>query len=262
MHDLVFFLISFVASTIGAITGIGGGVLIKPVLDSFQELSVSTISFLSSATVLSMSGYRVLRSGISRDSTIRTDTAVALGIGSAIGGVLGKDLFKRLSAMFVDSDIVGALQSACLLVVTILTFIYTVHSMKISTKHVKNKMLTVLIGVGLGAISAFLGIGGGPMNLIVLEYFFSMDIKTAAQNSLMIILLSQSASLLSTLITRSVPQFSPFLLCVMLIGGISGGFVGRLLNRRMTPGHIRVLFGATMAAIMLLCMRNIVLYLC
>ena len=46
---IVFFLIvSLLASVIGAICGIGGGIIIKPVLDSLNVLEVSKISFLSS----------------------------------------------------------------------------------------------------------------------------------------------------------------------------------------------------------------------
>ena len=51
------FLISFIASTVGAICGVGGGVIIKPVLDLFGVASVSTVSFLSGCTVLSMTCY-------------------------------------------------------------------------------------------------------------------------------------------------------------------------------------------------------------
>ena len=36
----------------------------------------------------------------------------------------------------------------------------------------------------LGIISSFLGIGGGPINLVVLFFFFSMPTKIAAENSL------------------------------------------------------------------------------
>ena len=44
---LIFFLVSLLASVVGAICGIGGGVIIKPVLDLLHLESVSTISFLS-----------------------------------------------------------------------------------------------------------------------------------------------------------------------------------------------------------------------
>ena len=58
---LLFFLVSLFASVAGAICGIGGGVIIKPVLDVLHLETVATISFLSGCTVLSMSCYSVGR---------------------------------------------------------------------------------------------------------------------------------------------------------------------------------------------------------
>ena len=42
---LIFLSVSFGASVIGAICGIGGGVLIKPILDACGVLDVASISF-------------------------------------------------------------------------------------------------------------------------------------------------------------------------------------------------------------------------
>ena len=61
----------------------------------------------------------------------------------------------------------------------------------------------------------------------MLGYCFSMDTKVAAQNSLYIILFSQIANLLTTLITRSVPAFDILTLVLMVCGGIGGGMIGR-----------------------------------
>lgn len=261
MTTIIFFFVSLIASTIGAIAGIGGGVLIKPIMDSFQILPVATISFLSSCTVLSMSTYSVMRAVASGDNYLKTQTAIPLGVGAALGGVLGKELFKYLSGLFAQMDRVGFIQSACLMLVTLLTFIYTLYTAKITTKEIKNPCLSIAIGLVMGVLSAFLGIGGGPINLMVLSYFFSMDIKTSAQNSLMVILLSQIASLATTLITRTVPDFPVLLLCLMALGGILGGMLGRILNKRMSAKHVRLLYLATMVFIILLSMKNVFAYL-
>ena len=58
---LIFFLVALAASVAGAICGIGGGVIIKPVLDLLHLETVTAISFLSGCTVLSMSCYSVGR---------------------------------------------------------------------------------------------------------------------------------------------------------------------------------------------------------
>ena len=105
-------------------------------------------------------------------------------------------------------------------------------------------------------MSSFLGIGGGPINLVVLGYFFSMDTKTAAANSLYIILFSQAASLLATLVTGSVPEFRVPALILMVAGGIGGGIVGRSLNRKMDNRAVDKLFIGLMAVIIGICVYN------
>ena len=91
-------------------------------------------------------------------------------------------------------------------------------------------------------MSSFLGIGGGPVNLVVLHYFFGMQAKTAAANSLYIILFSQSASLLATLLTHTVPAFAWQMLLLMAVGGIGGGVAGRAVGRRRDDRAVDVLF--------------------
>lgn len=254
---VLFGLISFGASIVGAICGIGGGVIIKPTLDAFGILSVSSISFLSGCTVLAMTCYSVIKGKMSGESLIDTKIGTPLGIGAAIGGVVGKSMFQALSNMFADKDMVGAVQAACLMVITLGTLIYTIKKEQIKTKTVTNMAACVVIGLVLGIFSSFLGIGGGPINLVVLFYFFSMDTKTAAQNSLYIILFSQITSLLNTLVTRTVPEFSIGLLVIMTAGGILGGMSGRIINKKIDTKVVDKLFIGLMAVIIGINIYNI-----
>ena len=254
---LIFLGVSFGASVVGAICGIGGGVLIKPILDAFGVLSVASISFLSGCTALSMSCYSVLKARLSKESLVDLKTGTPLAIGAAIGGVTGKMMFQYLSDMFTNKDQVGAIQAVCLLMITLGTMIYTLKKDQIKTLHVQNPLVCIAIGLVLGICSSFLGIGGGPINLVVLFYFFSMDTKTAAQNSLYIILFSQITSLVNTLITHTVPEFEVGLLILMVGGGILGGAAGRIVNKRMDVNMVNKLFIGLMAVIMLICAYNI-----
>ena len=67
MTQFVFILVSFLASVIGCICGIGGGVIIKPVLDAFALYSVSTISFMSGCIVLAMTTYSVVKAKLAKE---------------------------------------------------------------------------------------------------------------------------------------------------------------------------------------------------
>lgn len=259
--QIILLLVAFGASIVGAICGIGGGVIIKPTLDLFQVASVSTISFLSGCTVLSMSCYSVGKGILAKESSIDFKTGTPLAIGAAIGGVVGKNLFQMIKEMSANPDQVGVYQSVCLALITLIMLVYTIFKARVKTYHVKNPAACVLIGAVLGIMSSFLGIGGGPINLGVLFFFFSMDTKKAAQNSLYIILISQITSLLTTLVTRTVPEFQISWLLVMVAGGICGGAVGRKINKKIDEAAVNKLFIALMAVIIGISCYNAVLFL-
>ena len=252
----IFFLVSFLASVAGAICGIGGGVVIKPVLDMLGLETVAAISFLSGCTVLSMSCYSVTRSLAKGDSGVDLRTGTPLALGAALGGLAGKQLFELVRSLFADQGMVGAVQAACLGVITLGTLVYTISKSRISTHKVAAAPVCVAIGLALGVMSSFLGIGGGPINLVVLYFFFSMDTKTAAANSLYIILFSQICNLLTTLCTGAVPPFRWPVLALMAAGGIGGGIIGRKLNRQMANQSVERLFIGLMGVIICISLFN------
>ncbi len=256
--DVLFFIVAFLASIVGAICGIGGGVLIKPVLDMLQMGAPATINFLSGCTVLSMSLYAVGKALRAGDSKVERATGTPLALGAAIGGVAGKEMFSAVKAFFNGSPMVGGVQAVPLGIITLGTLLYTIHKNRIQTRRTSNRLTCLVIGLLLGIMSSFLGIGGGPINLVVLGYFFSMDTKTAASNSLYIILFSQTASLLATVLTKSVPEFRIHALILMAAGGIGGGIVGRKLNRKMDNRAVDKLFSCLMVLIVCICIYNAV----
>lgn len=240
--EVLFFLVAFLASIVGAICGIGGGVIIKPTLDSFHVMSVAAISFLSGCTVLTMSAYSVIKAKLSGDSAVETKTGLPLAAGAVIGGILGKELFDLAGNLVANKEQVGMIQAVCLLIITLGTLLYTLFKDRIQTRQIQNPILSGLIGLILGLVSAFLGIGGGPINLVVLFYFFSMPTKTAAANSLYIILFSQLASFLRVVLSGKIPAVAPLLLLITVAGGMAGGMVGRKINRRIDSRVVDRLF--------------------
>lgn len=256
MIYLVIYSVSFFASAIGAICDIGGGVVIKPVLDAVGVFSVSTASFLSGCTVLSMSAYSVACNMVGKGKNIDLYRATFLGIGGAVSGIVGKELFEKITGVFADVDTVGAVQEAVLLLITGATVAYTLRKAQIRTKQMAAPVACVVVGLALGIMFSFLGIGGGPINLVVLTYCFSMPTKVAAQNSLYTILLSQLGSLLQTICTGSVPVFSWLVLIGMVLLGVLGGAVGRTVNRRIDAARVDRLFLGLLFLIMGICVYN------
>lgn len=260
MDSLLFLGVALGASVIGAICGIGGGVIIKPVLDLLGLAPLPTINFFSACTVLSMSLYSVARARAAKERVIDMSVGWPLGIGAALGGILGKAAFEATRAAFASPGAAGAVQAALLLLLTIGTLIYTLRRDKVRPRRFRHPALIALIGLGLGLMSSYLGIGGGPINLVVLHYFFSMETKKAAQNSLFIILISQAASLLLTLTGGSLPAFRALDLLLMMAGGVLGAMMGRALNKRLDNATVNRLFIWLMVLIILISAYNVYKY--
>lgn len=248
------FFICFLATSIGGICGIGGGVIIKPVLDVMGIMTVSAASFLSGLTVLSMSIVNVWKSR--KGNELDANKSIPLGIGAAVGGIFGKRLFEILKGASQRPDTVVGVQSVVLCALVIGTLLYVLNKSRISTRDIRNPATGVLIGTFLGICSSFLGIGGGPMNLAVLYYFFSMTPKKASINSILVILISQTCSLLVTLVTGKVPAFDWQSLILMIVGGVSGGFVSSALHKKIDENMTVKLFIGLMVVIIGICAMN------
>ena len=221
----------------------------------------SRYQFLSSCTVLAMTAYSVLRSKMSGNSQIDTAIGIPLAIGGAAGGIAGRQIFSALAGASTNLSQVGAVQAACLVVITLGTLLYTVYKTKIPSCRFHNQLLCLIIGGFLGVLSSFLGIGGGPINLVVLFFFFSMPTKAAAENSLYIILFSQIASLCTSLFTGSIPEFPWPILLVMVAGGIIGGMAGRSINRNISEKTVDKLFIGLMIIMIVMNGYNMVQFL-
>lgn len=252
--EILYFLIGLIASLFGAITGIGGGVIIKPILDSFGHYDVATIGILSAATVFSMSCVSLIKATFTKIN-IKIKTSTILAISSILGGMIGKIIFNNFIHSIENLDIVSLVQSTILTILMVIIFIYYKNSIK--TYQLRNTLFIFLIGIMLGIIAAFLGIGGGPFNVAVLTLGFSMNAKDASINSLFIIFFSQISSLITTQITTGYDQFNLELLPYIIVGGIVGGFVGSYLLNKINTKKVERIFSTGVMIIMLLNIFNV-----
>lgn len=256
MHVLCV-LIAFGACVVGKICGMGGGVIIKPVLDATGMMTVAQINFLSCCTVLGMTCWSVGKSLACGTSQIDLKASTPLAVGAAVGGLVGKRLFAAVTGLFADANTGGGVQAAALLAATLATLLYTLERERFKRPPVRSGGAGFCIGLLLGVLGTFLGIGGGPFNMAVLYYFFSMTSKTAAQNSLYIILFSQAVGLLSMVMSGSVPEVSRLVLLGMVAGGVAGSEAGGWMNRRLSEQQVTRLFQCAMVLVMGICAYNI-----
>ncbi|MGN1313539.1 MAG: sulfite exporter TauE/SafE family protein [Lachnospiraceae bacterium] len=232
MIPVILFFVCLMASSVGAIVGAGGGIIIKPLLDMLGILPVSTVSFCSGCTVLGMSVSSLIRQR--RDGVkLQLRTSTALAAGAVLGGLAGRELFDLIRRSSSDERGLGAIQAIALTMITFLVYVYICRKDRLPSKRIDSIPLSVIIGLFLGGISSFLGIGGGTANVAVLFFFFSMEAKEAAKNSLYIIIFSQISGILSAVLTNAVPEFVWSNLLSMVAGGIGGALIGAAVSKRI-----------------------------
>ncbi len=237
--------IAILATTIGAISGMGGGIIIKPVMDAISGLPVSTINFMSSCTVLAMAIVSIYR-GRKDEIDIDYKISSALALGACLGGVLGRILFDFIPANH------ALLQSTILFWLNIGIYFYVKFKKRLKTKNTSNLGNCAVIGLILGAISSFLGIGGGPINIAILTYFFSSSPKVTARRSIFVILLSQISSLLTIFATGIPNNVNYVTLVLMMFGGCMGAILGGKISKKLTEVQVDDLFTDVLVAIIIL----------
>lgn len=246
---LLYTVIILLATIAGAIAGLGGGVIIKPLLDMIGFHDASTIGLYSSVAVFVMcisSVVKQLRKGFALQFKI----VLYVSIGSAIGGIIGAAIFQSITPHF-DDNIVKVIQASLLLMTLIFILFYTIYKDKVKTYHLTNWMLVILLGIFLGAISVFLGIGGGPLNVSLLILLFSFDIKQATVYSLATIFFSQLTKIFTVVISGEFLNYDISFLPFLCISALCGGYIGTVLNQKFSTHRVEKIY--TYLIVLLIC---------
>ncbi|MBP3892466.1 MAG: sulfite exporter TauE/SafE family protein [Atopobiaceae bacterium] len=256
MNYLIYTLVILLATSLGAVAGLGGGVIIKPLLDLVGLHDPATINLYSCIAVFTMccvSLSRQLRAGFSFDRRM----VLSVSAGSLLGGVAGDWVFSALTGSF-DSHLVKAVQGGILAVVLGLIFVYTLRQDRMPSWKLTNPVAIFMAGFALGAVAVFLGIGGGPLNVAALSLLFSLGAKEGAVYSLAIIFFSQLSKLVLSATSGALWTVDLTYVPFVVLPAVAGGFIGTLGNRRLTERGVRRIYVAVMALLPLISLYNCV----
>lgn len=257
MQYLIYFILALFATTVGSLTGMGGGVIIKPLMDVLGDYNVQTIGIVSSITVFSMAIVSVLKQ-IKAKTEIPFKTAVPLGFGSVAGGFLGEKLLTYIVNSLNANSIVTVVQNCVLAVLILCVFIYMKNKAKIKGRNLNGVVISLAVGIFLGICSSFLGIGGGPINVALIIYLFSVNTKTATVCSLVTILFAQISKLTTVALTTGFAEFDLSIAPLMIIGAVMGGFIGAGLNKKCSEKTVEKAFNGVQLLVLGITIFNII----
>ena len=225
--------LGFAAGLLGSMIGLGGGIIVVPIL---TFLGFPPTAAASNSLFAALSNAIASTVSYSRQKRIEYPLGLKLGLLSVPGTVFGA---------IISTDVAPDVFKILFGFVLIASSVYIFLRKKIETKEkrISKQMIIFIIGASFfaGIISSFFGIGGGIIFVPLMVVGMGMAMKKAAPTSQMILLFAS----LSGVIVHSLLGHPDFLQAGLLaIGSFIGGLVGARLSLDIRERYLQILVSA------------------
>ncbi|AYG01347.1 MULTISPECIES: sulfite exporter TauE/SafE family protein [Lactococcus] len=259
VFTLSMLVLGFVAGTVGSILGLGGGIIITPIITTFFGVDIKYAIGASIVAVIATSSGAAI--SYLKDDMINIRAAMFLEIFTTIGGLVGAIL-----AGFFDGTVLNVL-FGCLLIFQGYNMwkklhkgeeiLQNVESDKIAKKLKLNssyhdKQLGqdisyqvekvpggAAIMLGAGVASGLLGIGSGAFKVMAMDSMMKMPIKASTATSNLMIGVTAAASATVYFFNGYV---NPTLAGPLAIGIVAGAALGSKIMPKLPAKTIRIIF--------------------
>lgn len=231
MIDQIWFIpLGFAAGVLGSLLGLGGGIIVVPVL-TFLGFSPTTAASNSLFAALSNSIASTI--SYSKQKRIEFSLGLKLGLlsipGTIFGAIMSTDVTPGIFKILFG-----------LILIASAAYLFLRKKIRDKEKTLSFQMIFFVIGASFfaGIISAFFGIGGGIIFVPLMVVGIGMTMKKAAPTSQLILLFSS----LSGIITHSLLGHPDFTQSGFLaIGSFAGGIVGARLSIDIKERYLQIL---------------------
>ena len=256
---------SFVGGIVGSISGLGGGIVIVPVLTLFLGMKIEDAIAASIVSVIAVSSGA--GSVYVKDRITNIRIAMFLELSTAAGALLGAAVLTR----YVNPRILLMLFGLLLLLSLIPIFARlgeelpegvtndrlanllrlngTYHDKRLKRDVPYNVTgIPAALGImfGAGVISGLLGIGAGVVKVLAHEIAMKVPTKVSTATSNFMIGVTAAAAA-GVYLRRGLVL--PYLVVPVATGVLAGAFIGTILMERMSNALIRRVFAITLGII-------------
>lgn len=224
-------LIGAVGGFLSGLLGLGGGVIILPLLTFIGRIpfKLATGTGLVHVVVASATGmFFHYRKGM-----VDLNAGLYLGIAGIGGGFLGTYLSVLLEEQY--------LQSIYLFIVILAVFVLFVPLKLENHEYEKgnfNKVLGTTIGFGVGSLTGLLGAGGGFILIPLMIYFLKIPLRITIGTSLFIILITSIATMGAKF---KVGHIDSLITMLVISGSVAGAWFGSFLSQKTHTKLLRVI---------------------
>jgi hypothetical protein len=254
--------LAFAAGLLGALLGLGGGLIIVPGLVILFGIDVHLAIAASLVSIIANSSGSASR--YARQGQINLRLGMFLEIATAAGGVIGAVLTTTLltgstgTTILLVSFVPVTLAAAILLRRNIGRHVAQTAETdplaerwrlsgsfrdNVTGETVEYKVLAtkkgLMASLGAGLISGLIGIGGGIFKVPAMNVFMRVPMKVASATSSLMIGVTAGGGALIFLLRGYI---APLLVAPVAIGALAGSFTGTLVHSRSSSDTLKTLF--------------------
>jgi len=235
-------LIGIVGGVLSGMLGVGGAVILLPLLTTFAGLSLKEASNITVVQVVASSliGWWSFRRG----KLVHTQLALWMGGAGAFGGFAG----GYSSAFFTNRDLEWVFL-AVVLAALILLFL-PVRELTIAGDEMPSFSRPYAAGLGLfvGILAGMLGAGGGFLIVPLMIAALRVPTKVAIGSSAIVKLISSLFAYGGKVMGMYI---DPVLVLTLLVGAIPFTYLGTRIARRVSPRTLRTVLSSMLFLIAL-----------
>jgi uncharacterized membrane protein YfcA len=253
--DVVIFLVSIVAGLLGALGGVGGGLVIVPVLTLFFGVDIHLAAGASIVSVIATSSgaaVAFLRDGWA-NVRIAMFLQVATVIGAMAGALIAPNVPTQILLLFLGVVLLisVAMQVARLAEEPAQNDLAANDRLHLGGSYYSVRLARTLeyrprrVGSGFammavaGVISGLLGIGSGALKVLAMDGLMRLPMKVSSATSNFMIGVTAAASV-GIYIARDYVDAT--LVAPVVLGILIGAVAGARVLPRLTNQHVRIVF--------------------
>ena len=224
----------FCAGLLGALTGIGGGVLLTPILALHfgipirQAIGTSLVAVITTSAASSSVHLQRHTTDIRLGMTLELATSLGAAVMAYLVGYFNRNVLEGLFAAFLLYSSITILRSGGKLKSDEDAAVLKDENGKIPPYEPQRYPLGLGASLVAGALSGLLGIGGGPIKVPVMFIFMDVPLMVATATSNFMIGVTAAAS---AIVYYRRGDIQPEIAAPLAVGV----FLGSLLGARLAP---------------------------
>ena len=240
----VLFALGLIGGFFSGLLGIGGGIIMVPLLlyvpslIGFQAISMKTAAAITIVQSMagSFSGLVVHKI----NNFVHSKLITCMGSGVVLGSLLGSYFSKQ-----IQGEVMLGIFAGMSLIATVLMFIPSKKDDDLSVENVEfNKYLAFFVALVVGVLGGIVGQGGAFILIPLMLYVLKIPTRIALGSSVAITFLSALAGFIGKWGTGQIP----FAMAIVLVAGaLMGAQLGGRLSNRLKTASLRIILSVLIA---------------